>query len=64
MQYKSLYQENKTKRTFNNNNENQQAEQVVTESVIKCKSNWEQKKNHHTIEIYVEAAENNFQNIL
>ena len=43
---------------FYDNNQNQQAEKIVTEPVIKCKSNWEPKKNHHTIETLDEAVEN------
>lgn len=46
------------------NNENQQADQIVTEPVIKCKSNWEPKKNPHTIETIAEAVENNVKKIL
>ena len=42
---------------FYDNNQNQQAEKIVTEPVIKCKSNWEPKKNHHTIETLDEAVE-------
>ena len=49
---------------FCNNNENQQARQIVTEPFIKCKSNWQPKNNHHTVEIFVEAVENNVENIL
>ena len=56
MRYKNLYQENKTKRIFLCNNESQEAEQMVTEPVIKCKSNWQPKKNHHTIETFVKAV--------
>ena len=49
---------------FYDNNENQQANQIVTEPFIKCKSNWVPKKNHNSIEIFVEAVENNVENIL
>ena len=37
---------------------------MVTESVIECKYNWQPKKNHHTIETFVEAVENNVGNSL
>ena len=47
---------------YNNNNKNQQTKKIVT--IIKCKSNWEPKKNHHTIETFVEAVESNVENIL
>ena len=46
------------------NNENQQADQVVSEPVIKCKSNWEPKKNNHNVEKFVEAIETNIEKIL
>ena len=46
------------------NNENQKADQIVTEPVIKCKSNWEPKKNHQTIETFTETAENKVEKIL
>ena len=52
------------RRHFCDNKENQQAHQVLSEPVIKCKSNWEPKKNHHTVETFVEAVENNVVNIL
>ena len=35
---------------FYDNNENQQAEEIVIEPVIKCRSRWEPMKNHHNIE--------------
>ena len=37
---------------------------MVTEPVINCKSLWKPKTNHHTIETFVEAVENNVENIL
>ena len=61
---KTFTREIKLREHFYNNNENQQAEKIVTEPIIKCKSNWEPKKNHHTIETFVEAVENNVENIL
>ena len=36
---------------------------MVSEPVVKCKSNWQTKKNHHTTETFVEAVEN-VENIL
>ena len=49
---------------FYNDNNNQIVEWIVTEPVTKCKSNWEPKKNYHTVEIFVEAVENNVASIL
>ena len=46
----------KLREYFYDNNESQEAEQMVTEPVIKCKSNWQPKKNHHTIETFVKAV--------
>ena len=54
----------KLREYFYNNNENQQAEQIGNEPAIKCKSNWEPKRNHHTSEIFVKAVGNNVENIL
>ena len=39
-------------------------EEIVTKRIVKCKCNWEPKKNHHNIETFVEAVENNVENIL
>ena len=49
---------------FYGNKENQQADHIVSEPIIKCKSNWEPKKNHYTGETFVEVVENNVKNIL
>lgn len=65
--YKELYEKRdiknfsrkmKLRGHFCCNKENQQADHIVSEPIIKCKSNWEPKKNHHTIETLDEAVEN------
>ena len=61
---KSFTRKIKSRGHFYDSNENQQADQVASEPVIKCKSNWELKKNHHTVETIVEVVENNAENIL
>ena len=44
---KSFSRKIKLRRYFHNKNENQHAEQIFTEPVIKCKSNWEPKNRKH-----------------
>ena len=39
-------------------------EEILTKRIVKCKCNWEPRKNHHNIETFVEAVENNVENIL
>ena len=61
---KNFIRKIKLKGHFYDNNENQQAEEIVIGPIIKCKSNWEPKKNHHTVETFVKAVKNNVRNIL
>ena len=56
---KSFTRKIKLREQFYDNKENHQVNQVVSEPVIECKSNWEPVKNHHTVETFVEALENN-----
>ena len=71
--YKELYEKRdiknfsrkmKLRGHFCCNKENQQADHIVSEPIIKCKSNWEPKENHYTGETFVEVVENNVKNIL
>ena len=61
---KSFTRKIKLRGQFCDNNENQQDPQIATKPVVKCKSNWEPKKNHHAVKTLVEAVANNVENIL
>ena len=54
----------KLKAFFQNTKEKNETEQNQAKLKIKTKSSWEPKKNHHTIESFIEAVDNDINNII